>query len=167
MKETLGVLYRYHAWRVAQLTATLAQVPASLWEAPIQGSFTSLRALIEHCVWAEAIWYARVTGTSAVTKAEQQAHTALSLLETWREQTRKWLVAIENDDTDGQRIVQYTDTKGTAFSNPLWELLLHINDHTTYHTGQIIAALRALGQPIASTNMIFYYRSTQYTPSAS
>jgi uncharacterized damage-inducible protein DinB len=41
--------------------------------------------------------------------------------------------------------LQYRNIKGEEFSQPLHEILLHVFNHGTYHRGQLVTMLRALG----------------------
>jgi uncharacterized damage-inducible protein DinB len=44
-----------------------------------------------------------------------------------------------------------------VYSNPMWQSMLHVVNHGTYHRGQVTTLLRQLGaQPILLDLMHFY-----------
>ena len=45
-----------------------------------------------------------------------------------------------------------------ANAQPLWQLLQHVANHSTYHRGQITTMLRQLGAKATSTDLIIFYR---------
>ena len=47
---------------------------------------------------------------------------------------------------------------GSEHRNHLWELLLHIVNHSTYHRGQITTMLRQLGARTIATDITRWYR---------
>ena len=59
---------------------------------------------------------------------------------------------------DLDRVVEYHNTKGHAFSNPMWQMLQHLVNHGTYHRGQITTMLRQLGATPLTTDLIAFYR---------
>jgi uncharacterized damage-inducible protein DinB len=60
---------------------------------------------------------------------------------------------------DWDRIVFYRNTKGEASQQPLWQIVLHIVNHASYHRGQITTMLRQIGCMPIGTDLITYYRS--------
>src|ERR1700689_3822285 len=59
---------------------------------------------------------------------------------------------------DLHRIVQYKTVAGTAQAQPLWQMLQHVANHSTYHRGQVTTLLRQLGAKATSTDLIAFYR---------
>jgi uncharacterized damage-inducible protein DinB len=57
---------------------------------------------------------------------------------------------------DPNRVIEYKNLKGDAFAKPVWEILLHVVNHGTYHRGQIAAMLRQLGHVPPSTDFIYF-----------
>ena len=67
-------------------------------------------------------------------------------------------------EADAVRVVSYRDLRGHEHGEPLWQLLQHVVNHSTYHRGQIITMLRQLGAEAVSTDLVAYYR--QHPPTA-
>jgi len=59
-----------------------------------------------------------------------------------------------------QRLVEqlaYVNLKGQPCSYPLWQQMVHVVNHSSYHRGQIITLLRQLGAEAVSTDFLVYY----------
>ena len=47
---------------------------------------------------------------------------------------------------------------GTEDRKPLWQLVQHLANHSTYHRGQVIAMLRMLGAKAVATDLVAFDR---------
>ncbi|HLO83040.1 MAG TPA: DinB family protein, partial [Chitinophagaceae bacterium] len=59
--------------------------------------------------------------------------------------------------------LQYKNYKGEEFSQPLYEILLHVFNHGTYHRGQLVTMIRALGheEALPQTDFIVWARKVK------
>jgi uncharacterized damage-inducible protein DinB len=48
--------------------------------------------------------------------------------------------------------------RGNPWTQPLWEIVLHVVNHGTHHRGQAAGFLRSLGHTPPKLDLIFYYR---------
>jgi len=55
-------------------------------------------------------------------------------------------------------VVAYKNIKGEPFQSPVWQIVLHIVNHASYHRGQITTMLRQLGHTPVPTDLIAFYR---------
>ncbi|HNI27986.1 MAG TPA: DinB family protein, partial [Leptospiraceae bacterium] len=55
--------------------------------------------------------------------------------------------------------IAYKNLKGLDFSTPLFEILLHVANHATYHRGQAASLIRRIKGSPPVTDMIEYFRS--------
>lgn len=62
------------------------------------------------------------------------------------------------ESADLESVMNYTNTKGQAFTNKTRDILFHVINHSTYHRGQIATALRQSGIEPVDTDYIFYKR---------
>jgi uncharacterized damage-inducible protein DinB len=113
--------------------------------------------LLAHVVAAERVWLLRTRGEDPAKapiwpdwRMDRIAATADANAEQYRE-----ALAGEPD-----RVVEYTNSKGTPFSTRLADILTHVALHGSYHRGQIAASLRAGGVEPVNTDYITYVRST-------
>ncbi len=62
------------------------------------------------------------------------------------------------DEFDINNTINYTNTKGQAFSNSIRDIFFHIVNHSTYHRGQIATEFKQNGIDPLVTDYIFYKR---------
>jgi uncharacterized damage-inducible protein DinB len=59
-----------------------------------------------------------------------------------------------------QHVFHYQNTKREQFKQPVYQMLLHMFNHGTYHRGQLINMLRQLGEEkLPATDFIVWSRS--------
>ena len=51
----------------------------------------------------------------------------------------------------------YLNRAGQRFCYPLWQQMVHVVNHSTYHRGQITTLLRQLGAEPGVTDFLVYY----------
>lgn len=57
-----------------------------------------------------------------------------------------------------EQLIKYQTSKGETFHNKIHDIIYHIINHSTYHRGQIITALKFEGAEPVATDFIFYKR---------
>jgi uncharacterized damage-inducible protein DinB len=60
-----------------------------------------------------------------------------------------------------RRVVRYVNLRGAAYSYPLWQMMHHVVNHSTYHRGQVVTMLRQLGATQPSTDFLIFYDSAK------
>ena len=61
-------------------------------------------------------------------------------------------------------IIRYKTLDGRACETPLWQLVQHVANHSTYHRGQVITLLRILGARGVTTDMVAWDRERTAPP---
>ena len=51
----------------------------------------------------------------------------------------------------------YINQKSQLYSYPLWQQLVHVVNHSSYHRGQVTTMLRQLGAEAVSTDFLVYF----------
>jgi uncharacterized damage-inducible protein DinB len=51
----------------------------------------------------------------------------------------------------------YINLRGERYSYPLWQQLVHVVNHSTYHRGQVTTLLGQLGAEAVSTDFLVYF----------
>jgi uncharacterized damage-inducible protein DinB len=110
-------------------------------------------------VWAEWIWLQRWKGTSPrVVYSPDDFPTVDSLQERFQTVTAERSNFLHDLTTERLvQIVEYVNLKGEVWRYPLWQLLYHVVNHSTYHRGQVTTMLRQLGAAPAATDFLLYY----------
>ncbi len=115
-------------------------------------SVGSLHKMLVHCMAVQWLWLSRFRGESPQ-NAEDHTHypTRMELEQRWP-LVHAALIDFVGRTTPNQlgNPVTYHDTKGTAHTLPMRDMILHLIDHGSYHRGQINTMIkRAGGTPIA------------------
>jgi uncharacterized damage-inducible protein DinB len=148
-KRLLQRLFSYDEWAnhevLAGLRSAQNRAPRSLrWMA--------------HILAAEEVWLTRLRhdGTKPAVWPERALDdcdkVAASLGEAWHDLLRS------ASEEDLARPVDYTNSKGEAFSSSVGDILMHVAMHSAYHRGQIASDMRAAGLEPAYTDFIHAVR---------
>jgi uncharacterized damage-inducible protein DinB len=156
----LHQLYDYNYWARDQQLRACAALSEEKFLRPMGNSFSSVRDTMAHLVAAEWVWQERWNGRSP-TREEAKAFAAetfptLAVVEErWRaneRQVRAFLATLTPERLLGP--LSYVNIAGERWSYPLWQTLLHVVNHQTYHRGQVTTLLRQLGAPTVATDFL-------------
>ncbi len=152
-------LFRFHIWRVKTLQEVTQQLKEDDLNQPLNGSFSSLLALMNHLCWAEMVWLDRLQNKPMPARISLDYQ---ALIEHWNTITSAWTNYLENaSESDWSQTFQFKNSKGNSYENNLLEIVVHLIDHATYHTGQIMTAVRGMGYKPISSNYIHYLRANK------
>jgi uncharacterized damage-inducible protein DinB len=162
-KPALARLIEYTIWANHRLMRACATVPVDDFRRELGGSFGGIRGTLSHILWAEWIWLERWKGMSP-TRAPDEAEfeTIVELRDRWKvieDHRGAWLFALPAEDT--ANIIRYKNTQGVANEAPLWQLVQHAANHSTYHRGQVTSMLRQLGARTVATDMLLFDRENR------
>ena len=150
-------LIEFQAWRREKVSELLREVDEKVFTEQLHGSFGSLYIILNHLVWAEKVWLGRVDRDTVAT---MKPSNVAGLLEMWAEVNGKWSSLIHEMNTeDISREIEYLTSTGDRFTNSVLEIVIHMVDHSTYHVGQMMNAIRGFGMEPVSTNYIHYLRA--------
>jgi uncharacterized damage-inducible protein DinB len=126
-------------------------------EAVAQQMPESLKTL-QHIYLAEQVWLARVRGNPLARVDSADGPGDVSALQgLWPGLHSEWL-GLAASVSDWGALVHYRMNSGVEGDSPLWQIVLHVANHGSYHRGQVSAMLRAAGFAPAATDLILYYR---------
>lgn len=157
--DYIQALYEYNRWANGRILDAAARLTIDKFTKDLGNSYGSVRDTLVHIMSGEWIWLKRWQGTSTKTMLSSSEFLTISRLKSrWTE--------IESEQTDFlssiteeslEEIIAYVNTEGQPFKYPLWQMLVQVVNHSTYHRGQITTMLRQLGaEPIATDFLIFY-----------
>lgn len=153
-------LYAYNRWANCSVLDAAGRLSPEELARDLGSSFPSVRETLAHVLGAEWIWLERWRGSSPPGFPESWDLSSLeSLRAQWTEVEADQRAFVEElNEAALDRVVAYRNTRGTAFENPLWQLLRHVVNHSTYHRGQVITLLRQLGAEAVATDLVLYLR---------
>lgn len=158
--DTLRTQLDYSTWASQRLMDAATKLsPEELTRDFKTADKTVLDTLV-HVFAADRIWLARVRGESRPTFVDP-ADRDLTLLQTeWPALHERWRVWLRDQtDAEAERVIAYRDTKGNAYSQPLWQIILHLVNHGTHHRGQVSGFLRSMGYTPPALDLIAFYRT--------
>jgi len=161
MKEILTQLSTYHIWANQLLLEAIHQLPEEKQKQEVPSSFKSLYSTLLHMLDAESIWWQRMKLLERVQRpSENFSGTMKELGNSLLHQNRQWNEWITGaNDHQLQHVFQYQNTKREQFKQPIYQMLLHVFNHGTYHRGQLVNILRQLGiEKIPRTDFIDWSR---------
>ena len=159
-KDDLARLLRYTVWanhRVMRVAATLG---LDDFKRDLGSSHGGVRGTLAHMMWAELIWLERLKGLPNPRKMDESEFADIvALRNRWtvvEEHRQAWFDALPEPAV--AEPIRYKTTEGTPFENPLWQIVQHMANHSTYHRGQLTSFYRTLGAKPVSTDMIAWDR---------
>jgi uncharacterized damage-inducible protein DinB len=149
----------YTAWASQRLVGAASTLSAEDLSRDFKSADHSILGTLVHIFAADRIWLARVSNAPpAPFKTEADYHLEV-LQNDWPALHERWHQYGEamTDSAAGGSIA-YQDTKGNAYSQPLWQIILHVVNHGTHHRGQVSGFLRALGHTPPPLDLTAYFR---------
>lgn len=162
MKNILLQMAAYRQWANRQLLKRLAQLPEEVCIKDMKDSFGGILPTLFHIQNANFVWWQRIHLQEPVMPLSEDFKMDLKgLSDEILRNSDGWVKLIEEASENRlQHVFEYRNSKKIAFKQPLYEVLIHIFNHQTYHTGQIITMLRQQGiDKIPSTDFIEFSRS--------
>jgi uncharacterized damage-inducible protein DinB len=157
--QEMLTLYEYNAWADRRILEATSGLTKNQYTKPLGSSFSSVRDTVVHIYGVERLWFERFQGRSPAAIPNDQEFDDVNKLKTrWSEFEYLLLDFVRGlSQADLDRVMEYKTMKFGIYKNPLWQSMLHLVNHGTYHRGQVTTMLRQLGaQPILSDLMHFY-----------
>ena len=156
-------LYEFNYWANHRILQLLEQLPAEQYAREMGSSHGGTHGTLVHAMGAEEIWLQRWKGNSPGTMYTASEFPGLEAVSNRWEMVEMEMMGfchmLKTDD-DILKVISYKDMKGNAYSQPLYQMMQHLVNHSTYHRGQIITLLRQLGAKPVGTDLITFYRET-------
>src|SRR5437868_12761282 len=161
MKELLLQYSTYHIWANQLMVDAVNQLPEEKQKQTVISSFNSLYKTLLHMWDADSTWWQRIK------LQERIVHPSTDFKGSTKElgnnllnQDKLWNEWISNaQEHMFQHVFQYQNSKREQFKQPVFQMLLHLFNHGTYHRGQLVTILRQLGlEKIPNTDFIAWSR---------
>lgn len=161
MKILLSQFAAYNLWANELLVGCIKKLPDALQKQTVNSSFPSLCATLQHMLVAESVWFQRIKLLEPVVPPQidinNDCHEVAAALLQQSKQWHAWIEQAPLHMFDHEFI--YHNTKNEKFKQPVFQVLLHVFNHNTFHRGQLVTMLRQLGvQPIPATDFIEWSR---------
>jgi uncharacterized damage-inducible protein DinB len=150
-------LLLYMLWADRNTLGVVREVSAEDLRRDAGISFGSLLGTMTHMLGVQRLWAARLSGQALEHfPAPDDFPDLLAWITLW-EETASHLEAFLAGLTDEQLTAPLTWTsRGETWTRPLWQPVLHLVNHTTYHRGQVVSLLRQMGYQAPSTDLLYF-----------
>ena len=157
-------LYEFNYWANHKILGVIETLSPEQFTKDHGSSHGGIHGTLFHIMGAEEIWLKRWKGESPTTFSKAEDYPTLDAL------TQHWDV-VEHEmmgfchmlktDDDILKVLSYNDLKGNSYAQPLYQMMQHLVNHSSYHRGQVVTMLRQLGAKPVGTDMIAFYRQQQ------
>lgn len=161
MKELLKQLSTYNIWANQKIIDLILSLPEEKQLAEVPSSFKSLHTTLLHMWDAESIWWQRMKlHERFVRPSDNFKGTTRDVVNGLMSQSKLWEGWVANaGDHMLDHVFQYRQNKTEQFKMPIYQMLLHVFNHGSYHRGQLINMLRQLGiEKIPQTDFSIWVR---------
>jgi uncharacterized damage-inducible protein DinB len=161
--DDVRTLFEFNYWAKARLMSVLESLGDEQFTKDLGSSHGSIHGTLVHIVGAENIWLSRWTDQAVLKLLDPKDYPTLGAVQKkWDEVEhgmRKFVSSLTEENISA--VVTYKTMEGKQFSYPLWQIMQHVVNHSSYHRGQIVTMLRQQGVKPVGTDLIAYYRSKQ------
>lgn len=152
----------YSRWATNQILGACAPLPLNQLDLDFGASHTSILRTLRHIHDGERVWLRRLMDLDGerLPPGPPPEPAFQFLVESWPELSndyRQWLESASDSILTESVLTILPD--GGEFRVPRWQIVLHAINHTTFHRGQIVTMLRALGVQPPNTDLTCYHAS--------
>lgn len=162
MKQLLTSFTQYEHWANERLLPVVLALDEAAQQQVIVSSFPSIYKTFLHIWDANTIWWQRLQRVEEVVVPSLSFHPTMAEIEKGLlESNRKWIDWVkEANMNDIEAMLPYKTMKGDAFTQPVYDILLHLSNHGSYYRGQLVTMLRQLGvNQVPQIDYILFARS--------
>jgi uncharacterized damage-inducible protein DinB len=158
--DDFRLLYDFNAWANHRTLEACATLTPEQFTRDLGSSFSSVRDTLAHNYGAQWAWLERWHGRTPTGMPPASEFPDIDTARRRYVEIDRNLVDYVASLTaeDVQRVIYYRNLAGETHARPLWQMLQHVANHSTYHRGQITTLLRQLGAKAVGTDMIIFYR---------
>ena len=162
MKQLLQQYAAYNIWANKIITERIVQLPTDIIYKEMNSSFGNIYKTVLHLMDVESIWWQRLKlqehiewpGKSFDGNFEELSKQLLLLSKQWND----WIQS--TNEVNIEHVFAYQNSKKEHFKQPVYEMLLHLFNHQTFHRGQLVTMLRQNGiEKIPATDFIVFSRT--------
>jgi Uncharacterized protein conserved in bacteria len=160
MKQLLEQYAAYNTWANKRIVETASQLSEELINQEIVSSFPSVYKTVLHMMEVENAWWLRLKLVENPTVYGWFTGNFAELSKKLLEVSTQWVNWIQQtNEANIMHVFAYQNSKKEHFKQPVYEMLLHLFNHQTFHRGQVVTLFRQLGlTKIPPTDFIVFAR---------
>ena len=159
--QDIHTLYEFNYWANHRLLDIVETLTEEQFKKDLSSSHGGIHGTLFHTMGAEEIWLRRWKGVSPAIFSKAEDYPTFDVLKQhWDvvEHEMMGFCHMLKTDDDIRKVISYKDLKGNEYSQPLYQLMQHLVNHSTYHRGQIVTMLRQLGVKPIATDFVAFLR---------
>ena len=161
MKEILQQYAAYNYWANQKLFEIILKLDENMQQQIVVSSFPNLYATVLHMWDAESAWWQRMKlHEKIIMPSENFNPTMQETVNELLQQNKLWEDWVNNASLPAlEHVFAYQNSKREQFKQPVYQMIHHVFNHGTYHRGQLVTMMRALGvDKIPQTDFIVWSR---------
>jgi len=163
MLEIIKLYYTFHAWAMTRLLEAMKQLSSEEYKNTEASGHGSIRDTFAHLLRAEWGWFSWFD-KSMTPEQVYQLTLRGEEIDTVDEAGRRWAKIHQQEQSVIAGLTEpalkedwsFKLPNGVSGSLPLWKMMLHVANHGTHHTAQIMAAIRRAGHNPGGGDLIQY-----------
>jgi uncharacterized damage-inducible protein DinB len=161
MKELLDQYTAFNLWANKSITDLILSLDVEQHRQKVESSFPSLYATVLHMWVAETAWWQRVKlQEKIIIPAETDNPSMQDIVQGLLLQSAQWEEWVNNSsEMMLKQEYSFQNSKNEQFKQAIFETVLHVINHSTYHRGQLVTMMRSLGvKTIPQTDFMVFLR---------
>ena len=161
MKKMIAQYAAYNLWANQRIVEVINNLSDEQTERNIESSYNGIQKTLLHLWDVEDIWWQRLKLTETqVWQSDTYKGSLMELTNNLLAQSKQWKEWIDiATEAALEHEFIYRNSKKDQFKQPVYEMLMHLFNHQTYHRGQLITMIRQTGETtIPNTDLISFLR---------
>ena len=155
------LLYAYNDWANRLVLDAASALSEEQLQSTIPGlAYANIFGALAHLLGTELSWLSRWQGSPLpAIPGPADFASFVALRERWESHAAELLAYVDGlSDDDVGATLEYANTSGIRFANPLRELLAHVVNHGTQFRGEAAVGLTALGHSPGNLDLVGFLR---------
>ncbi|MFC4263819.1 DinB family protein [Ferruginibacter yonginensis] len=161
MKKLFVQYAAYNLWANQRITEAINNLTDDQINTPAKSSFADIHKTVLHLWAVENVWWQRLKLIEReVWVGEDFEGSIMELTNNLLQQSKQWKEWVDvATEAALQHEFIYKNSKKDQFKQPVYEMLVHLFNHQTYHRGQLVTLMRQTGETIIpNTDLIAFLR---------
>lgn len=160
MKPILEEYSSYNVWANQKMIDVVLTLPEDTVQKTVTSSFSSLQLTLLHMWNTESIWWQRMKLVETIQTPGNTDSLIQEIAAGLLAQSIQWQGWVEKSTPAAlEHEFIYRNSKKQQFKQPVYQMLLHLFNHATYHRGQLVTIFRQFDiTTIPPTDFIVFSR---------
>lgn len=160
MLKIIKTAWAYNVWAGGRFLSAAQALSEGDFLRDLGDGVGSVRDKLAHLCGADEVWMARIAGDFSPKMPAKDEFPNAQVLKSRQESVHaRYLSFLESATEESlASSIAYRNLRGQEFSTPLYQVLMHVSNHGTYHRGQAASLIRRISGSPPVTDLIEYFR---------